>query len=92
MSVLEIMLKLPKTGRQKEGAICYSTLRRVIKEDQGKSPYHIQTKHMLSADDKRRRQVMARALLPIIETKPLFFEWAPHSPDLSPPDFFLWVI
>ena len=70
--------------------ICYSTLRRVVKEDLGKFLYHIQTKHMLSADDKRRRQVMARALLPMIETKPLFLEWASHSPDLSPPDFFLW--
>ena len=56
----------PKRGPRKRGQalrICYRTLRRVVKEDLGKFLYHIQTKHMLSADDKRRRQAMALVLL-----------------------------
>ena len=50
------------------------TLRRILKEDLGMFPYHIQTMQFLSTDDRRRRQKMAEDLMEKIEVQKSFLE------------------
>lgn len=49
-----------------------TTLRRMLKDDLGLFPYRIQIKQQLTADDKRRRLVMALALMDEIESNRTF--------------------
>lgn len=51
------------------------TLRRILRVDLGKFPYHIQTMQKLTADDKRRRQAMAEALMEKIEVNKAFLPY-----------------
>lgn len=55
--------------------ITRSTLLRVMNEDLKQFPYRIQTKHKLTANDKRRRQAMAEALMDKIENNKSFLPY-----------------
>ena len=56
---------------------------RVIRKDLKKFPYRISIHQSLSEVQKIGRMVMSKVLMAKIQ-------WPSHSPDLSPPDFFLW--
>ena len=60
-----------------------STTSKVMVADLNKYPYRIQTKQKLTVTDKKD---MAEKMA----EKNQKFELAPHSPDFSPPAFFLW--
>ena len=87
----------PKRSTRKRSqslSIGRCTLRRTLKDDLGKFPYHIQTKHKQDGATPHTAKISREWLTEhfgrrIISSK-FPIEWAPHSPDLSPPDFFLW--
>ena len=70
-----------------------------LKKDLKKFPYRIQANQMLTADDKRRRWVMAEALMEKVQFNKYFLPYfitfhvahfyldSNHSPDLSPQTF-----
>ena len=63
--------------------LSFSTTQRILKDDLNKYPYHIQMAHKITEADKVKRLTMT--------TKFFVVEWAPHSLDLSPPNFFCGV-
>lgn len=65
----------PKRSTRKRAQslqLSQTTLRRILKEDLKMFPYHIQTKHLLTGDDKQRRLFMANILMEKIEAHAAF--------------------
>ena len=74
--------------RSQELGISVSSVRRMLVKDLQLYPYRIHIKHELTETDKekRLREKFGKRLI----SRKAEVEWAPHSPDLNPPDFFLW--